>query len=269
MYQFIFSDFGSSGSLASSASDSAAFALPDFPFAGFFGVGRAAAFFLRRSRGRNLCRSRLGCDGFRFDRRPDSVVQRLSSALQSPATGACGRRICRVGQGLAAGSGGLLLRDVFRQIARLVDRVVRLVGHGLSSQWSECTDSRNGVRRSPALWRTALSKTRRRRPSTTASKKIMTSTTIDARINSARLGHETLFISASTAIRKSANAGTLTIRYAAHNPASNNRPGKPVLHPHDGRAHLQHRAQPPEPQRQGEGDAANVTCRVMRPWLRL
>ena len=45
-----------------------------------------------------------------------------------------------------------------------------------------------------------------------AKEKIKINTTIEARNNSVRVGHETLFISASTAIRKSAKAGTLTNR---------------------------------------------------------
>ncbi len=40
--------------------------------------------------------------------------------------------------------------------------------------------------------------------------KIMMITTIELRTNSLRDGHDTLFISASTAIRKSAKAGMLT-----------------------------------------------------------
>ena len=46
--------------------------------------------------------------------------------------------------------------------------------------------------------------------------KIMISTTIEARNSSVRVGQDTLFISASTAIRKSAKPGTLTRRYDTH-----------------------------------------------------
>ena len=52
-----------------------------------------------------------------------------------------------------------------------------------------------------------------------AKEKITISTTIEARNNSDRVGQDTLFISASTAIRKSAKAGTLTTRYDAHRPS--------------------------------------------------
>ena len=45
-----------------------------------------------------------------------------------------------------------------------------------------------------------------------ARKKIVNMTTRELRISSPRLGHDTLFISASTEIRKSANAGTFTTR---------------------------------------------------------
>ena len=58
-----------------------------------------------------------------------------------------------------------------------------------------------------------------------AKAKIRISTTIEARNNSVRVGQETLFISASTAIRKSANAGTLTTRYDTHTPTASNTPG--------------------------------------------
>ena len=47
---------------------------------------------------------------------------------------------------------------------------------------------------------------------TAAKAKITINTTIEARYNSGRVGQDTLFISASTAIRKSAKLGTLTRR---------------------------------------------------------
>ena len=84
-----------------------------------------------------------------------------------------------------------------------------------------------------------------------ASEKIRISTTIEARISSARVGQETLFISASTAIRKSAKAGTLTKRYDPHRPASKTRPGRRelVLQP----LAQQQCAKPPRPQRDRHG----------------
>ena len=45
---------------------------------------------------------------------------------------------------------------------------------------------------------------------------IIISTTTEERINSIRVGQDTLFISASTAIRKSAKAGKITSRYDTH-----------------------------------------------------
>src|SRR5262245_3454367 len=60
--------------------------------------------------------------------------------------------------------------------------------------------------------------------STIVNPNISTITTIDARISSVRDGHETLFISASTAIKKSANVGRFTIRKPSHNPTTSKMP---------------------------------------------
>ena len=49
-------------------------------------------------------------------------------------------------------------------------------------------------------------------------------TTIELRTSSVRDGQETLFISASTAIKKSANAGMFTSRNASHSPDSEQSP---------------------------------------------
>ncbi len=51
------------------------------------------------------------------------------------------------------------------------------------------------------------------------------STTMEARNSSLRVGQETLFISASTAIKKSAKPGILTARYDTHQPTRPNIPG--------------------------------------------
>src|SRR5262245_5931548 len=50
------------------------------------------------------------------------------------------------------------------------------------------------------------------------SKKMTTITTSDARYSSPRAGHDTLFISASTEIKKSAKLGMLTTRKPIHEP---------------------------------------------------
>ena len=60
-----------------------------------------------------------------------------------------------------------------------------------------------------------------------ARKMMQISTTIEARNSSLRVGHETLFISASTAIKKSAKPGKLTARYDTHKPTRPNNAGQP------------------------------------------
>ena len=50
-------------------------------------------------------------------------------------------------------------------------------------------------------------------------------TTTDARNNSPRDGHDTLFISPSTEIKKSANAGICTTRKLAHSPTASTASG--------------------------------------------
>src|SRR3990172_9040997 len=62
-----------------------------------------------------------------------------------------------------------------------------------------------------------------------ARKKITRMTTSDARNNSPRDGHDTLFISPSTEIKKSANVGICTIRKLAHNPTTNTTSGMKYL----------------------------------------
>jgi len=52
-------------------------------------------------------------------------------------------------------------------------------------------------------------------------------TTIELRTSSVRDGHETLFISASTAIKKSAKVARLTKRYPSHRPANRTTPATP------------------------------------------
>ncbi len=60
---------------------------------------------------------------------------------------------------------------------------------------------------------------------TPAKTNIVIRTTTELRINSVRVGQDTLFISASTAIKKSANGGQLTRRYAIQNPHRARSPG--------------------------------------------
>ena len=99
--------------------------------------------------------------------------------------------------------------------------------------------------------------------------KIMISTTIEARNNSVRVGQDTLFISASTAIRKSANAG--------HVDQPVRRPTGPTSKQHAAAGRYCHAEPLPasivlsrnRPSAIATASAAKVTCRVMRPWLRL
>ena len=63
---------------------------------------------------------------------------------------------------------------------------------------------------------------RSNKKSKNAIEKITKTTTIELRINSVRVGHDTLFISASTAIKKSANLGRLTSRYPIQSPTTQN-----------------------------------------------
>ena len=55
---------------------------------------------------------------------------------------------------------------------------------------------------------------------------IMKITTIELRTTSDRVGQETFAISASTAMRKSANFGMLTTRKLTHRPAASSTPGQ-------------------------------------------
>lgn len=54
---------------------------------------------------------------------------------------------------------------------------------------------------------------------------------MEARINSVCDGQETLFISASTAIKKSANVGKLTKRNPSHKPPNNTKAAMPYAAP--------------------------------------
>ena len=56
-------------------------------------------------------------------------------------------------------------------------------------------------------------------------------TTRELFISSVVVGHETLFISASTAIKKSANRGTLTIRKLNQSPYTITPSGIPIFQP--------------------------------------
>ena len=57
--------------------------------------------------------------------------------------------------------------------------------------------------------------------------KIINMTTIDERNSSLRCGQETLFISASTEIKKSAKLGNCTTRKLNHKPNANTASGSP------------------------------------------
>lgn len=101
-----------------------------------------------------------------------------------------------------------------------------------------------------------------------AKKKIVKITTIEARINSSLVGHVTLFISASTAIKKSANRGQLTSRYPIQSPAASKTPGIAVAIPAD--------IDPPSVAYNRQQPSATtiqitsaVIWRTIRPWLGL
>ena len=99
---------------------------------------------------------------------------------------------------------------------------------------------------------------------------IMMITTTDHRTNSVHEGHDTLFISASTAIRKSAKAGKLTTRYVAHSPTMANTPGTPYVTDRDKPScPLSQKNNCQRPTKIAMAIAANVTWRTIRPWLRL
>ena len=89
-------------------------------------------------------------------------------------------------------------QDGFGQVVQHVNRIVWLT-------------ARSATYTTPKAWKNHSQNTSKA-PADSAKAKIVTSTTTDARNNSPREGQETLFISASTAMRKSANAGKLTIR---------------------------------------------------------
>ena len=109
----------------------------------------------------------------------------------------------------------------------------------------------------------------------TARKKMTRITTSEARNNSPRDGHDTLFISPSTEIKKSANAGICTTRKLAHNPIANNTSGTKYLtqlrrRPSDVAAcHPSTRSSSKHPSATINAKAANVACRAIRPWFRL
>src|SRR5215213_6645951 len=92
-----------------------------------------------------------------------------------------------------------------------------------------------------------------------------TITTIDARNNSPRLGQETLFISASTEIKKSAKRGMFTTRNAAQPPMAMTAAGMAYRLISVVAASLSLQA----PIATAARIAKNVIWRAILPWLRL
>lgn len=103
-----------------------------------------------------------------------------------------------------------------------------------------------------------------------ARKKIVTITTTDARTNSSLLGQVTLFISASTAIKKSPNFGQLTTRYPNHKPIANIAAGIPGVNGEPGAKLARSVLYNDQDAIATMTQIANaVTWRTIRPWLDL
>ena len=215
MYQSILSDFSSGFSSAflpaflrlfcgfSSAFSSAFFCLLCFRrFFRFLRLRRRPALGDRRRRG-GLCRGGAGVSAC-----PSGCAAACSWAgngVGSAGTSAAGG--CAAGDSTspAVASGGSAAAGSALAMFRssITPKFLQDVQHFLNSNPHEKSN----------------------RDRTIAKEKITISTTIDARNNSDRVGQDTLFISASTAIRKSAKPGTLTTRYDAHRPAKSSTPG--------------------------------------------
>ena len=194
MYQSILSDFGSSAFRlfdSSPASDSPAAA------AGFLSCPSAAS------------------------AAADSAARRRSAlpgAAGSPAFGSSGG-----GSGSRPPAAGTVRAGIPspRGCADAAIRHRRLLASGgefrgrLSVRHVQVVHHANVPSRDPsrAHFREALLQKKSNPARMIAKAKIRINTTIEARNNSVRVGQETLFISASTAIRKSAKPGTLTTRY--------------------------------------------------------
>src|SRR5262245_43550824 len=93
---------------------------------------------------------------------------------------------------------------------------------------------------------------------------------MDARTNSVRDGHDTLFISASTAIKKSAKEGKFTIRKPSHKPTNNSTLA--AIHAYN-RGTCQSTVSSGGSRHAASANATQiarqVNCRTSRPWLRL